>query len=177
MKKTKRALELEEAEARVNRLKKELAEETRRSSTYLQRELQQHLRRLFSSISDVTCDSSGGIRVVFDICRLAILNVASQNGWMRETTQFSIGNLPCVLIHEETCEFLHMSNATKKHVELFARFLPDAVAIAQDIVPKWRKQPPNVEFLMTTRVLRWISKQVGGQWPDVVAGHVVDKIQ
>ena len=56
----------------------------------------------------------------------------------------------------------------------------DAIKLVREVVPRWFDvilPELDVESLMTSRVLRWISKQIGGQWPDIVAGHVVDKIQ
>lgn len=60
-----------------------------------------------------------------------------------------------------------------------AEVFGDVIALVREVVPRWFDAilpELDVESLMTSRVLRWVSKQIGGQWPDVVAGHVVDKI-
>jgi hypothetical protein len=68
---------------------------------------------------------------------------------------------------------------TSKRIALIADMLPVVRFLADEVFPNMHRvlKELDVESLMTSRVLRWISKQIGGQWPDIVAGHVVDKIQ
>lgn len=51
--------------------------------------------------------------------------------------------------------------------------LPDLDRLVHVHLPAWLKASKelDVESLMTSRVLRWISKQVGGQWPDIITGN------
>jgi hypothetical protein len=173
--KSKRVLDLEEAEARVSRLRMEVAEEENRSSTYLLGELHAHLLRSTSEhVSEIRIDQHGTVVLWFGAGRNTRLEVRVPNGWMKQKTQFFIGTKPVVMIHEDTCDLLPLSKLNPKHMDLLFRTLPDALRLAQEIIPRWRANPPNAVALMTTRVLRWIAGQLfGTQWSDIVAGHVV----
>jgi hypothetical protein len=61
----------------------------------------------------------------------------------------------------------------KDRVTRIAEILPVIVSLVNDVFPAWLKASKelDVESLMTSRVLRWISKQVGGQWPDIITGN------
>jgi hypothetical protein len=177
MKKTKRALELEEAEARVSRLRQEVQQEKQKTAMYLQQELPYYLKHRYKSVLDV-CSNHDSISVLFT-CEGVELRVAPRNGWTRKRSQILVWDAPFVTLYEDVSigELMHEPDVPLVDLQSFANVLPDALDIAYNVVPAWRTNPPDVESLMTTRVLRWISKQVGGQWPDIVAGHVVDKIQ
>jgi hypothetical protein len=176
MKKTKRALELEEAEARVSRLRQEVQQEKQRADVYLQQELPYYLKHRYKSVLDV-CSAHDSIRVLFT-CEGVELRVAPRNGWTRKRSQILVWNAPFVTLYEDLSigELMHVPDVPRVDLKNFADVLPDALDIAYNVIPEWRLRPPDAEALWTTRVLRWISKQIGGQWPDIVAGHVVDKI-
>jgi hypothetical protein len=177
MKKTKRALELEEAEARVSRLRQQVEQEKRRTSVYLQQELPYYLKNRFKSVASVSSDDAG-ISVHFT-CEGVELRVAPRNGWVRKKSQILVWDAPFVTLYEDASfgELMAEPDVPRVDLQNFASVLADALHIAYNVIPEWRLRPPDAEGLWTTRVLRWISKQIGGQWPDIVAGHVVDKIQ
>lgn len=51
--------------------------------------------------------------------------------------------------------------------------LPTIDQLVRVIFPAWLKASKelDVESLLMSRTLRWISKQVGGQWPDIITGN------
>jgi hypothetical protein len=61
----------------------------------------------------------------------------------------------------------------KDRVMRVAEILPVILSLVNDIFPAWLEASKelDVESLMTSRVLRWISKQIGGQWPDIITGN------
>jgi hypothetical protein len=61
----------------------------------------------------------------------------------------------------------------KDRVRRIADILLVIVSLVNDVFPAWLEASKelDVESLMTSRVLRWISKQVGGQWPDIITGN------
>jgi len=172
--KSKRALELEEAEARVTRLRSEVAVENARAFDYLKKELQYHLMHLFKQIAWVRYENEV-VCVAFS--NSFLLRVAVPNGWNKEKTQLLLGDTPFITIYENTCDVLNAFKVPGYYVRLLGEVLPDALRIAQEVIPAWRANPPNVQLLMTTRVLYWIAKQLPGMWPDIIIGHVVDKFE
>jgi hypothetical protein len=177
MKSNKRALELEEAEARVAQIRYEMAAERARASAYLVQELEHYLKRLFKEVTRVRSEREC-VCVVFG-GRNMELRVATKNGWSKEKSQILYGEVPFVTLNNNgyTCDLLRVTDIPIAHLLIFAEVFPDALHIAQHIVPAWRANPPDAIMLMTTRVIRWIAQQVGGQWPDIVAGHVVTVIE
>jgi hypothetical protein len=66
-----------------------------------------------------------------------------------------------------------------KAVDPVPEYIKDKVRrLFQDVLPAWRQAVDtlDVEALMTTRVLRWIAKELPDCWADVIEGHLVDKI-
>jgi hypothetical protein len=160
--KSKRALELEKAKEKVKRLKAKIKHEEQRIATYAREELRYHLRHHFGNVARVAYFGIN-IKIMFkgDIdCALRIPPQGSHDvPWL------VVDGDDCIAVYESGCflegDTLYDDARMLRRLAALAAFLPDAIRIVRDVLPQWRANPPDVESLMTTRVMHWITKQYG----------------
>lgn len=179
-----RKLEFEKAASdRIEHLRSEIEKVELAFHRYVEQEFEHYVKTYSALVNKVDGGTPGSyVYVVFsnDCC----LHIPPRGGEMDASLLW------------KRCEYIIMSRKEQKSVTWVDRLLPDKVfnerlvacaevfadacRLVREVVPCWfDKILPELdaELLMTARALRWVSKQVGGQWPDIVAGHVVDKFE
>jgi hypothetical protein len=66
----------------------------------------------------------------------------------------------------------HWDSVAKRMTRII-EVLHDLKHLVCTVFPAWLKASKelDVESLVMSRTLRWISKQIGGQWPDIITGN------
>lgn len=133
-------------------------------------EMQLFLKKRFSRISKFYSDSptrcklDNGLRVLFEVNHKLLY--VYDKGW-EELGAFDVSYGIRLYDYSFNTWDLGSSRLTR-----LADVLPDLDRLVHVDLPAWHKASKelDVESLVISRTLRWISKQVGGQWPDIISG-------
>jgi hypothetical protein len=117
----------------------------------------------FSEITPTTCKFDNGL--------IAYVNVDSRELDLYDGVEIIIfGDYNGIRVSSRA--FNSWTTAGKR-LALVADIFPAIEHVVRFVLPAWQKAREELDMgsLMTARVLRWISKQVGGQWPDIITGN------